>query len=299
MEEALDIERARDTAAQPGIRKLTGKIGAVVSNVDLRQPLSDETFDIVHAALVEHQVLFFRDQDLSDDQHQALAARFGTLSVYPAQRLAGETSVMSYIADNADSPPKADDWHTDISWLPEPPKYAFLNARTIPEHGGDTMWASLYVAYDALSPAMQELCSKLTAIHAPSPKQLASFRRASHLGPEIAAKIEEIFQPVEHPLVRTHPISGRQGLYLSTGFLQRIVGVTESEGEMLKAHLNSLLDDPNVQVRWNWKPFDFAIWDEASTNHRALSDHYPQERLVRRCTVDGDRPFYRPQTKPN
>jgi taurine dioxygenase len=294
MEEALDVRPAREAAAEPEIRKLTGKIGAIVSNVDLTRPLADETFETLHTALVEHQVLFFRDQDLTEDQHRAVAARFGTLSIYPAQRLAGDTSELSYIADNAASPPKADDWHTDISWLPEPPRYAFLNARKIPEHGGDTMWASLYAAYDALSPAMQELCGELTALHAPSPKQLAAFRNSGKFGPDIAEKIAEIFQPVEHPLVRTHPISGRRGLYLSTGFLQRIIGVTDSESEMLKTHLNALLDDPNVQVRWKWRPFDFAIWDEASTNHRALSDHYPQERLVRRCTVDGDRPFYRP-----
>jgi len=294
MVEALDVGPAQNVAAGPEIHKLTGKIGAIVANVDLTLPLTDETFETLHAALVEYQVLFFRDQDLTEDQHRAVAARFGTLSIYPAQRLAGDTSELSYIADNAKSPPKADDWHTDISWLPEPPRYAFLNARQIPEHGGDTMWASLYAAYDALSPAMQEMCGRLTALHAPSPKQLAAFRSSGRFGPEVAEKIEQIFQPVEHPLVRTHPISGRRALYLSTGFLQRIVGVTDSESEMLKNHLNALLDDPNVQVRWNWRPFDFAIWDEASTNHRALSDHYPQERLVRRCTVDGDRPFYRP-----
>ena len=295
MSEALKVKLTPDSNALPTIRKLTGRIGALVGNVDLTQPLTDETFEALHAALVEHQVLFFRGQDLTEDQHRAVAARFGTLSVYPARRIAGDTSELSYIGDDADSPPKADDWHTDISWLPEPPKYAFLNARTIPEHGGDTMWASLYAAYDALSPAMQELCSRLTATHAPSPKQLASFRRSSRIGPDVADKIAEIFRPVEHPLVRTHPISGRPALYLSSGFLERIVGLTHDESEMLKRHLNALLDDPNLQVRWKWRPFDFAIWDEASTNHRALSDHFPQERLVRRCTVDGDRPFYRPE----
>ena len=291
------VSLAPDNVAHPGIRKMTGAIGALVNNVDLARPLEDDTFEMLHAALVEHQVLFFRGQDLSEDQHRAVAARFGTLSIYPAQRIAGDSSELSYIADNADSPPKADGWHTDISWLPEPPRYAFLNARQIPAHGGDTMWASLYGAYDALSPAMQAFCCGLTAMHAPSAQQLAAFRRSGKFGPEIADKIAQIFQPVEHPLVRTHPVSGRQGLYLSS-FLQNIVGLAPAESDMLKHYLTALLDDPNLQVRWNWQPFDFAIWDEASTNHRALSDHFPQERLVRRCTVDGDRPFYRPAHEP-
>ncbi len=236
MEDALEVTQRQDAGAPLKIQKMAGKIGAQVFNVDLRQPLTDEVFAFLQAAVVEHQVIFLRDQDLNEEQHRAVAARFGPLSVYPAQKLAGETSEMSYIADNVDSPPKADDWHTDISWLPEPPKYAL---------------------------------------------------------------IEEIFQPVEHPLVRTHPISGRQALFLSGNFLERIVGLTENESEMLKRYLNSLLDDPNVQVRWKWKQFDFAIWDEASTNHRALSDHYPQERMVRRGTVDGARPFYRPEANSN
>jgi alpha-ketoglutarate-dependent taurine dioxygenase len=284
---------ARDPAARLSVRKLTGKIGAQIEGIDLSLPLDEITFDQIHAALIEHQVVFFRDQNLTEEQHRALAARFGTLSIYPAQRIAGDMSDISYIGDNADSPPKADHWHTDISWLPEPPRYAFLGAITIPAYGGDTMWASLYAAYEALSEPMRELCNSLTAMHAPSPEQLAAFRRSGKFGPDIAEKIAAIFKPVEHPLVRTHPVSGRQALYLS-GFLNRIVGVTDAESDMLIRYLNSLLDDANLQVRWTWREGDFAIWDEPSTNHRALSDHYPHERMMRRCTVDGDRPFYRP-----
>jgi taurine dioxygenase len=284
---------ARDPAARLSVRKLTGKIGAQIEGIDLSLPLDEITFHQIHAALIEHQVVFFRDQNLTEEQHRALAARFGTLSIYPAQRIAGDMSDISYIGDNADSPPKADHWHTDISWLPEPPRYAFLGAITIPAYGGDTMWASLYAAYEALSEPMRELCNSLTAMHAPSPEQLATFRRSGKFGPDIAEKIAAIFKPVEHPLVRTHPVSGRQALYLS-GFLNRIVGVTDAESDMLIRYLNSLLDDANLQVRWTWREGDFAIWDEPSTNHRALSDHYPQERMMRRCTVDGDRPFYRP-----
>jgi taurine dioxygenase len=243
--------------------------------------------------VTEHQVVFLRDQHLTEEQHEAVARRFGTPSIYPVEKLMGGTKALHTIADSADSTPKADHWHTDISWLPEPPRYAFLSAITIPPYGGDTMWASLFGAFDTLSEPTRELCCKLTAMHAPSPEQLAAFRRSGKFGPDIAEKVEAIFQPVEHPLVRTHPACGRRALFLS-GFMNRIVGVTEAESALLLRYLNSLLDDANVQVRWKWREGDFVIWDEASTNHRALSDHYPQNRAMRRCTVDGDKPFYRP-----
>jgi taurine dioxygenase len=283
----------RQAASTLAVRKLTGKIGALIEGVSLAEPLDDATFAAIHSAVTEHSVIFFRGQHLTEDQQLAVASRFGTLSVYPTQRIAGDINHISVIADSAASPPKADHWHTDISWLPEPPGYAFLSTVTIPPYGGDTMWASLFAIYDSLSEPMREMCCKLSAMHAPSPEQLETFRRSSRFGDEIAKQVEAIFQPVEHPLVRTHPVSGRQALFLSGGFMQRIVGLTDGESDALLRHLNLLLDDANHQVRWNWREGDFAIWDEASTNHRALSDHYPLDRMIRRCTVDGDRPFYR------
>jgi taurine dioxygenase len=290
MDETTALQRPASAKLQ--VRKLTGRIGAQVDGLDLSRPLDDDTFAALHAAVTEHQVVFLRGQHLTDAQHEAVAARFGTPSIYPADRVMGGTKALHHIADSIDSPPKADHWHTDISWLPEPPSHAFLSAIRIPDHGGDTLWASLFAAYDALSEPMREMCSKLTAMHAPSPEQLKAFRNSGKYGPDIAEKIEAIFQPVEHPLVRTHPVSGRQALYLS-GFMTRIIGVTQAESDVLLRYLNSLLDDANLQVRWNWREGDFVIWDEASTNHRALSDHYPQDREMRRCTVDGTRPFHR------
>ncbi len=137
--------------ASLSIRKLTGSIGAEIEGLDLARPLDDAAFAALHAAVTEHQVVFLRDQHLTDDQHEALAMRFGTPSIYPAERIMGGTKALHHIADSAASPPKADHWHTDISWLPEPPSHAFLSAVQIPQFGGDTMWASLFAAYDALS----------------------------------------------------------------------------------------------------------------------------------------------------
>jgi len=281
--------------AVPGlrIRKLTSTFGAQIDGVDLRQPLSNETFTTIQAALVEHQVIFFRAQDLTEAQHRALADRFGLPGVYPPARLAGKTDDMSYIEDNAESPPKADDWHTDISWAAEPPKIAILNARIIPEHGGDTLWASLFAAYDGLSPTLQAICARLSVRHHPGADFLEKLKRSKQFGPDIAERLAAEFPPAVHPLVRTHPVSGRQALFVS-GFMDQIVGMSRAESDLLLGYLKSRIEDPNLQVRWRWRPFDVAIWDEASTNHRALSDHYPQLRRVRRCTIEGERPFYRP-----
>jgi len=273
------------------IQRLTAAIGALVSGVDLREALSEETFATIREALATHQVLFFRDQDLDDDQHRAFASRFGPLGRDALARLTGDPRDLMYIEDTAERPPGgADRWHTDIGWVAEPPSIGMLNARVIPEFGGDTMWASLFGAYDALSPRMQAFCDELTVVNRASGGFLTSAMRAAGDGGE--SLVREAFPPVEHPLVRTHPVNGRPALFL-TATMEQVVGLTREESDMLLRHLRTLLDDPNIQVRWHWRPYDFAIWDQASTNHRALSDHHPQHRRMRRCTIEGGRPFHR------
>ncbi|MEX2099984.1 MAG: TauD/TfdA family dioxygenase [Acidimicrobiia bacterium] len=273
------------------IERIAAALGAVVSGVDLREPLDNLELEQLRDALVEHQVLFFHDQDLDDDQQRAFASRFGTLGVFPVAKLMGSTTDMSYIEDTAESPPDADGWHTDITWIAEPPKIAVLNARIIPEYGGDTLWASLFAAYDALSPAMQQICERLTVRHTAGPDFL---ERVSRGREEIVEVIKREFPPVEHPLVRTHPVSGRRALFVAGGFMDQIVGMHRDESDALLGYLKHHIENPNFQVRWHWRPYDLAMWDEASTNHRALSDHFPQHRMMRRCTIDGDRPFFRP-----
>ena len=186
----------------------------------------------------------------------------------------GGTTLTSTIEDTADSPPDADGWHTDVTWVAEPPAYAVLNAKVIPERGGDTMWSSLFAAYDALSPVMQRLCEQLTVRHHSG----ADFeeRVARTAGAEVAERIAREFPPVEHPLVRTHPVTGRRALFVSGRFMDQIVGMHRSESDALLGYLTHHIEDPNFCVRWRWTEGDVAVWDEASTNHRALSDHYPR-----------------------
>jgi taurine dioxygenase len=277
---------------RPTVTPLNAAIGALIGEVDLRQPLDDDAFAVIDQALLDRQVLFFRDQDLDDDQHQAFARRFGDLSVFPVARVLGADTCLQYIEDTEDSPPDADGWHTDVTWLAEPPQVAVLSARVIPEVGGDTLWASLTAAHDALSPTMQALCAPLSVRHHRGPAFDLAVGRA--LGQEIIDKLDAAHPPVEHPLVRTHPRTGRPALFVAGAFMDQVVGMTRPESDALLGFLTRHVEDPNFQVRWRWRPNDLAVWDERCTNHRALSDHYPRHRVMRRVTVDGDRPFFAP-----
>jgi taurine dioxygenase len=274
----------------PSVAPVTGAIGAVVDGVDLHDPLDDETAQALRDAINEHSVLFFHGQDLSEDEQLAFASTFGPVGQYPLAKMLGGTAMSSIIEDTADSPPDADGWHTDVTWVSEPPAYAVLNAKVIPDRGGDTMWASLFAAYDSLSPVMQDLCCQLTVRHHSGDD--FHERVSRNMGEEMAERIMAAFPPVEHPLVRTHPLSGRRALFLSGRFMDQIVGMHREESDALLAYLQTVVENPNFCVRWHWTEGDVAVWDEASTNHRALSDHYPAHRVMRRCTVDGTRPYF-------
>jgi taurine dioxygenase len=271
------------------VRRLTGSLGAEIDGVRL-ETIDDHEFKELHDALLTHQVVVLPGQHLSEDGHRALAQRFGTPSVFPVSKHLGGTEYLGHIKDSPESPPDADGWHTDVTWIAEPPAYAVLNAKVIPAQGGDTMWSSLFAAYDALSPVMQRLCDQLTVRHHAG----ADFRErvARTVGDETADRIVCEFPPVEHPLVRTHPVTGRRALWVAGRFMDQVVGMHRDESDALLGFLGRHIENPNFCVRWRWTPGDLAIWDEASTNHRALSDHYPAHRVMRRCTVDGDRPYF-------
>jgi taurine dioxygenase len=267
---------------------LTAAIGAEVRGVDLARPLADEQVAELRAALLEHLVLFLRGQELTDAQHIAAASRFGVPNVYPVTRARGIDEPLERIEDGPDSPPKTDLWHTDAAFLARPPDIGVLNLLDVPATGGDTMWASLYAAHDALSPVLQERIAVLTQDVHPG----EWFHRTVELqfGPGIYELVAEEFQGATHPLVRVHPETGRRALFLCGAYVRGITGLHPDESEWLLTLLRRRLDDPNVQVRWHWQPHDVAIWDERCTNHRGLSDHFPAHRLVRRCTVGADRP---------
>ncbi|MGP0032742.1 MAG: TauD/TfdA dioxygenase family protein [Acidimicrobiales bacterium] len=265
------------------IHKLTGRLGAVVEDVDL-ETIDDATFEALQDALMAHQVIFLRDQHLSDDGHRRLARRFGKPTVYPVMKHFGGTEFLHQIEDTEESPPDADGWHMDITWVSDPPKVAILAALVIPTYGGDTMWTDLYGAWDRLSPTMKEMLAPLQVLHTPGETFWGALHR---VGTFDVAELRRAFPGAVHPLVRDHPVTGRTVLNLSGYFMESIVGMHPDESSWLLAWLGARVEDPNLQIRWRWREGDVAIWDEYSTNHRALSDHYPQHRRMRRCTVDG------------
>jgi taurine dioxygenase len=261
---------------------LTAKIGAEIRGVDVRS-LNDAQFAQIEQALMDHLVIFLRGQDLSDDEHLAFAARFGAPNIYPPNRARGVLVPLEWIEDRADSPPKADLWHTDVAFLPEPPDVAVLSMQDTPDAGGDTLWASLYAAHDNLSAVMQQLLAPLFFDVHPGADMRSKI--TMQFGADVFDKVEAEFGGCHQPIVRVHPVTGRRALFLCGAYIKGIVGMTASESEPLIAFLRRTVEDPNVQCRWKWQRHDLVVWDERCTNHRATGDHYPNHRLVRRCTV--------------
>ena len=277
-----------------------GALGAIVDGIDLKEPLSDEVFEALRHALAANEVLFFREQFMDGDQQLALARQFGDVSLYPIERLFGaDEPGHQVIVDDAENPPGVDMWHTDVTWLERPPVIAFLTALEVPDWGGDTMWASTTQAYEALSPAMQKLLEGLECVHSCHEEYVEIAARKSGI-PELADKIKAAYPALQHPLVRTHPETGKRSLFMTDrGVMHHIVGLPSDESDAILDFLDAHVDQPRFHVRWRWSPGELAIWDERTTLHRGVSDHYPQRRVIRRCTVDGEAPFFDPQREPD
>jgi taurine dioxygenase len=281
--------RVTTTAGGLGVERLTASIGAVVHGLDLSIPLPPSDVEHFRELVAEHQVVFARGQHLDEERHRRLANGFGDLPVHPVARLTGSGRSLSVIEDTPERPPAGFDWHTDLSWTVEPPDLGFLSAIVIPAWGGDTLWASGRALYERLAGSQQRLCRSLRVVHAPDGALLDTVRR--HHGDEIVRRLLAEHPPVKQPLVRLHPVTGRPALWLSPLYATNVVGLDDADGRRLLDELHRRIDDPEVQARWRWAAGDVAIWDETSTCHRALTDHAPQRRTMRRCATAGGRPI--------
>ncbi|SCW96833.1 MULTISPECIES: taurine dioxygenase [unclassified Pseudomonas] len=278
---------------RPTITPLSTALGAQIEGIDIRQPLSQADRDTLEQALLEHQVLFFRDQPIEPPQQARFAAYFGDLHIHPIypnvpeqpEVLVLDTAVTD-VRDNAV-------WHTDVTFLPTPALGAVLSAKLLPAVGGDTLWASGIAAYEALSTPLKRLLAGLTATH--------DFTRSFPLErfgntAEDLARWEEARRknpPLSHPVIRTHPVSGRRSLFVNEGFTTRINELSESESEAILKLLFAHATRPEFTLRWRWQVNDVAFWDNRVTQHFAVDDYRPARRVMHRATVLGDVPFFR------
>ncbi len=267
------------------IEPLTATIGAEIDGVDLSSELSDDTVAEIRAALLEWKVVFFRDQhDLDRASHIALGRRFGDLEVHPLTPPDQKEPEIFVLASEGKL--RAPDvWHSDVTWRPEPSLGSILRIVESPPLGGDTLWADMGAAYDLLDESVRGQVDELVALH--------DFVRAFgwHLPPEKQEKLRETHPTVEHPVVRTHPETGRRTIYVNAAFTCGIKDMEEGEALPLLSALERAATIPDVQCRFRWSPGSVAFWDNRATQHCVSNDFLPHRRVMERVTVVGDRPY--------
>ena len=271
------------------IAPLTPIIGAEIGNIDLRQPLDTATQRELRQALLDWKVLFFRDQDITTEQHLAFAGAFGELEVHPfAPHKEGYPKVLS-IAHGPGNKGRENAWHSDVTWRIEPSLGSVLRALEVPPVGGDTLFADMYAAYDGLSDEIKEKIEGKKALH-----DFTHFRTGMRRQGKSEAEIEAFnaqYPAVEHPVVRTHPETKRKCLYVNVGFTLHIVGMEKAESDALLKHLYAQAAIPEYQCRFRWQKNSIAFWDNRASQHYAASDYYPAVRRMERVTIIGDRPY--------
>ncbi len=271
---------------------VSGVLGALVDGVDLSEGLDDATVESLQAALVEHHVLFFRNQSLTPQQQIAFGSRFGPLGSHPfVGGMADHPEVIEVITEPDDRVNFGGGWHTDVTFLERPDLGSVLYAVEVPPVGGDTLFADQHAAWDALSDNMKEFLDGLVAVH--SPGMQYGEGGYSTKSRSIATRDADgaVVTSVEHPVVRTHPVSGRKGLYVNRAFTTRIRGLHYDESAMLLDFLFRHAVEERFTCRFAWEPGSVAMWDNRSVQHFALYDYRGHRRHMRRVTISGDRPF--------
>jgi taurine dioxygenase len=251
------------------VRRLSGSLGAEIRGLALGQATEDAA-RVIHELLLEHMVLFFPGQHLSADEHLAFGRHFGELEAHPNLDFERERPEFFELRAADGTGGVADEWHSDITFARHPSKFAILQAKVVPEVGGDTLWANACKAYDELSAPLRELCDGLTAYHDASP----------HLVPN---------KGYIHPVVRVHPETGRRSLFVNEHFTRRIVELSDAESALLLGHLTRWVQQPRFTVRYRWTAGTIAMWDNRCTQHHVLND-FEGERVIQRVTVMGDDP---------
>ncbi|HXZ51748.1 MAG TPA: TauD/TfdA family dioxygenase [Burkholderiales bacterium] len=270
------------------LTKLTPLCGAELRGIDLARPLEERAVKALEGALAEHCVLFFRDQSLTPEQQKTLGRRFGELHLHPAwpRLVPGHPEIMEIYADEKSKRVAGEDWHSDVSCDPEPPLGTILYMLEVPPVGGDTLFANMYAAWESLSAPLRRMLEGMTALHDGEYVYRGRYEGAVEEG--------KVYPRSEHPVVRTHPVSGRKALFVNRTFTTRIVQLARHESDAVLAMLFEHLERPEFQCRFRWQPGSVAFWDNRCAQHHAMWDYYPQRRRGLRVTIKGDAPFYRP-----
>lgn len=278
--------KALDTGALD-VRPMTPAIGAEILGIDLGSADIAKRIPEIRAALLKHGVIFFRDQQLTQEAHIAFAREFGKLEVHPATPKDQPNPEILRIAYGPDSRGQENHWHSDVTWREEPSLGSILLAREVPECGGDTLFANMYLAYERLSEQMKRFCESLTAVHDIS----RVFAKRLGKAPE---ELHDKYPPMRHPVIRTHPETGERAIYVNVAFTSHIEGLSADESKWLLDHLYATAKDVEIQCRFRWRAGSIAFWDNRVCQHLAVSDYFPARRVMERVTIAGDRPYFTP-----
>jgi taurine dioxygenase len=275
-------------AARFEVERAGRHLGAEIRGLDLKRGMDAETFQAFEAALVEHKVVFLRNQHLTTAEHVAISRLFGELEVHPF-RPEGDFPEVMVLDNHKDNPVLSTDvWHSDTTFRQRPTKYSILRCEIMPRVGGDTLWCDMSAVYDNMSDVLRGMVDGLKAVH-----DFQNFRVLFSKSPEDQEKLklmEELHPNPSHPVVRTHPVSGRKGLYVNPQFTVRIEGMKAKESHALLDLLFSLVHVPEYQFRLRWSPGTIVFWDNTLTQHYAANDYYPERRRMERTAVIGDVP---------
>ncbi len=262
------------------VEPVTNVLGATVRGVDAREPLDEVTISELCSAWFEHKVLFLPDQPIDREQHKRFARSFGEIFRHPYLKDVGSDPDIVRLYSGGDTGRRAvaEGWHTDVTFAPQPPMGSIIRSIEVPEYGGDTMWLDLEAAFASLSAPMQAFASTLTAAHS-APR--AAFIPGDTSGEVITS---------HHPVVRTHPVTGRKSLFVNPGFTRSIDGLKPRESETLLRFLHQVCQQPDQQVRIHWQRDTIAMWDNRCTQHRVAADNLDALRKMERITLQGDTP---------
>lgn len=271
------------------IRPLAGALGAEIYGLDLSSDLDGDGFLRVRKLLNEYQVIFFRDQTISPADMKALALSFGPVQTHPAYATVPDFPEITILESTPEKPTLIERWHTDITFRQHPPMATMLKAEIVPPKGGDTLWSSTTAAYSALSQPMQTMLEGLNAVHDFSwgfKESLAEPGGAQRLADAVAAN-----PPVRHPVIRTHPETGKKAIFVNELFTTHIDELGNTESDALLNFLYEHIRTDEFTCRFHWQPGSLAIWDNRCTQHRPINDYFPAHRRMQRITIDGDKPY--------